>query len=167
MLVCLIPNWRQLSIVVSDWESDILYTMLIVPLNSLEGDEHTLVQNVQINPRTTAKDLLKMLEDTGTKVSITTVKVVLYRHNLKGRSARKKPQLQNRHIKARLWFATTHCTFWRNVLWSDETKIELFGHKGHRYVWRKMGDTCKLKNTIPTVKHGCHERCQGHDRTKV
>ena len=23
------------------------------------------------------------------------------------------------------------CTFWRNGLWSDETKIELFGHNDH------------------------------------
>ena len=40
-----------------------------------------------------------MLEETGTKVSISTVKRVLYRHNLKGCSARKKPLLQNRHKK--------------------------------------------------------------------
>jgi hypothetical protein len=46
---------------------------------------------VQINPITTAKDLVKMLEETGTKVSMSTVKRILYRHNLKGRSARKKP----------------------------------------------------------------------------
>jgi hypothetical protein len=82
---------------------------------------------VQINPRTTEKDLVKMLEETGTKVSISTVKRVLYRHNLKGRSERKKPLLQNRHKKARLRFATAHGdkdhTLWRNVLWSDETKI--------------------------------------------
>jgi hypothetical protein len=86
---------------------------------------------------------MKMLGETGTKVSISTVKQVLYRHNINGRSARKKPLLQNRHKKARLQFATAHGdknrTFWRNVLWSDETKIELFGHNDHRYVWRKMG----------------------------
>jgi uncharacterized protein YneF (UPF0154 family) len=29
---------------------------------------------MQINPRTTAKDLVKMLEEMGTKVSISTVK---------------------------------------------------------------------------------------------
>ncbi|KAJ8353442.1 hypothetical protein SKAU_G00210090 [Synaphobranchus kaupii] len=46
-----------------------------------------------------AKDLVKMLEGTGTKVSIYTVKRVLYRHNLKGCSIRKKPLLQNRHKK--------------------------------------------------------------------
>ena len=40
-----------------------------------------------------------MREETGTKVFISTVKRVLYRNNLKGRSARRKPLLQNRHKK--------------------------------------------------------------------
>ena len=83
-------------------------------------DERSLVRKVQINPRTTVMDLVKTLKETGTKISISTVKRVLYRHNLKGRSARKKPLLQNRNRKARLGFATAHrdkdCTFWRNVL---------------------------------------------------
>jgi hypothetical protein len=50
---------------------------------------------MQINPRTIAKDLVKMLEETGTKVSISTLKQVLHQNNLKGHSARKKPLLQN------------------------------------------------------------------------
>ena len=33
------------------------------------------------------------------------------------------------------------------ILWSDETKIELFGLNTKCYIWRKPG-------TIPTVKHG-------------
>ena len=33
------------------------------------------------------------------------------------------------------------------ILWSDETKIELFCLIAKRHVWRKPG-------TIPTVKHG-------------
>ncbi|CDQ63196.1 unnamed protein product [Oncorhynchus mykiss] len=76
-------------------------------------DECTLVQKVQINPRTTAKDLVKMLEETGTKVSISTVKRVLYQHNLKGRSARKKPLLQNHHKKSQ----TTVC----NCTWGQRS----------------------------------------------
>jgi hypothetical protein len=63
---------------------------------------------VQINPRTTANDLMKMLEETSTQVSIAIVKRVLYRHNLKGRTARKKSLLQNLHKKAILRFATAH-----------------------------------------------------------
>ena len=34
----------------------------------------------------------------------------------------------------------------RKILWSDETKIELFGLNAKCHVWRKPG-------TIPTVKH--------------
>ena len=34
-----------------------------------------------------------------------------------------------------------------NILWPDESKIELFGLNAKRHVWRKPG-------TIPTVKHG-------------
>ena len=44
--------------------------------------------------------------------------------------------------------------FLENVLWSDETKIELFGHNDHRYVWTKKWEVCKPKNSIPTVMHG-------------
>lgn len=44
--------------------------------------------------------------------------------------------------------------FWDTVLWSDETKLELFGHMDQRFVWRKKGKAYDMKNTIPTVKHG-------------
>ena len=33
------------------------------------------------------------------------------------------------------------------ILWSDETKIALFGLNSKRHIWRKPG-------TVPTVKHG-------------
>jgi hypothetical protein len=63
---------------------------------------------VQINPKTAAKDLVKMLKETGTKVSISTVKQVVYQHNLKGRSARKNTLLQILHKKDGPRFATAH-----------------------------------------------------------
>ncbi len=37
-------------------------------------------------------------------------------------------------------------------MWSDETKIELFGINSTRRVWKKK-DEYNPKNTIPTVKH--------------
>uniref|UniRef100_A0A673Z5I4 Uncharacterized protein n=1 Tax=Salmo trutta TaxID=8032 RepID=A0A673Z5I4_SALTR len=115
-------------------------------------DERTLVRKVLVNPRT-AKDLVSSSIFTGTKVSLSTVKRVLYRHNLKGRSATKKPLLQNCPKKARLRFATAHGdkdgNFWRNILCSDETKIELFGHNDHRYVWRKKGGGLQAEEYHP------------------
>lgn len=48
---------------------------------------------------------------------------------------------------------------WRKVLWSDETKMELFGHC---YVWKEKVEVCKLKYTIKTVKHkGVTVSCHG------
>ena len=44
--------------------------------------------------------------------------------------------------------------FWSNVLWSDKTKIELFGHHEIQKVWRKNGTAYIPKNTVPTVKYG-------------
>jgi hypothetical protein len=38
-------------------------------------------------------------------------------------------------------------TMRNNILWSDETKIELFGLNAKRYVWKKPG-------SIPRLKHG-------------
>ena len=43
------------------------------------------------------------------------------------------------------------------ILWSDETKIELFGLNAKPRVWRKPGTIPTVKHgggSIPTVKHG-------------
>ena len=40
------------------------------------------------------------------------------------------------------------------ILWSDETKIELFGLNAKCHIWRKPGTAHHLANTIPMVKHG-------------
>ena len=99
-----------------------------------------------------------MLAEAGQSLSLSTVKRVLYGHGLKGHSARKKPLPQKKHKKAWLQFANAHrdkvLNLWKHILWSDETKIELFGHNDHCYVWRKKGDACKPGSTIPTVKYG-------------
>ena len=120
-------------------------------------DECTLVRKAQIILRTTAKDLVKMLEETGTKVSISTVKRVLYQHKLKCRSARKshcsKTTIKKPDYGLKLHMGT------KIVLFGEMSsglikKIELFGHNDLRYIWRKKGEACKPKNNIPTVKHG-------------
>uniref|UniRef100_A0AAQ4S701 Transposase Tc1-like domain-containing protein n=1 Tax=Gasterosteus aculeatus aculeatus TaxID=481459 RepID=A0AAQ4S701_GASAC len=81
----------------------------------------------------------------------TTISAALHKSGLFGREARRKPLLCKKHMTARLEDSQTM----RNkILWSDETKIELFGLNAKRYVWRKPGTAHHLANTIPTVKHG-------------
>ena len=66
--------------------------------------------------------------------------------------------LKNAHVQALLKFAKEHLDdpedAWEKVMWSDETKMELFGINSTRCVWRKRNAKYNPKNTIPTVKHG-------------
>ena len=44
---------------------------------------------------------------------------------------------------------------WHNILWTDESKIVLFGSSGHRqYVRCPPGTEFKPQYTVKTVKHG-------------
>ena len=57
--------------------------------------------------------------------------------------------------KVRLEFAKMHIdkpqSFWQNVFWTDETKLELFGKSHQLYVHRSTNEAYKEKNTVPTV----------------
>ncbi|ORD99530.1 TCB1 [Hepatospora eriocheir] len=43
--------------------------------------------------------------------------------------------------------------YWRQILWSDETKINVFGSDGRIYVRRERGNRYLKKYLTPTVKH--------------
>uniref|UniRef100_A0AAY5KZT0 Transposase Tc1-like domain-containing protein n=1 Tax=Esox lucius TaxID=8010 RepID=A0AAY5KZT0_ESOLU len=108
-------------------------------------------------PRTTWQVLVNDLKRAGTTASKKTISNTLCRHGLKSCSARKVPLLKSAHVQACLKFANDHLDDpeeeWEKVMWSDETKIELFGLNSTRRVWRKKKDEYNPKNTIPTVKH--------------
>ncbi len=61
------------------------------------------------------------------------------------------------HKKACKQFAedkqTKDMDYWNHVLWSDETKINVFSSDGVKHVWRQPGDEYKDKCDLPTVKH--------------
>uniref|UniRef100_A0A8C6TZ38 Transposase Tc1-like domain-containing protein n=1 Tax=Neogobius melanostomus TaxID=47308 RepID=A0A8C6TZ38_9GOBI len=71
------------------------------------------------------KDSLKL------PVSTVTVRRRLCEANLLARSPRKVPLLQKRHVLKRIQFSKEHIIWpkekWRNILWTDESKIALLG----------------------------------------
>ncbi|KAI3375538.1 hypothetical protein L3Q82_003864 [Scortum barcoo] len=117
-----------------------------------------ITRTVSKNPRTTRGDLVNDLQRAGTKVTKATISNTLRRQGLKSCSARRVPLLKPVHVQARLKFAREHLDDpeedWENVIWSDETKIELFGKNSTCRVWRRKNAELHPKNTIPTVKHG-------------
>ncbi|KAI3361862.1 hypothetical protein L3Q82_001982 [Scortum barcoo] len=113
---------------------------------------------VSKNPRTTRGDLVNDLQRAGTKVTKATISNTLRHQGLKSCSARCVPLLKPVHVQARLKFAREHLDDpeedWETVIWSDETKIELFGKNSTCRVWRRKNAELHPKNTKPTVKHG-------------
>jgi hypothetical protein len=69
--------------------------------------------------------------------------------------ARKKPLLKEKNKQTRLVLAKRHMgdspNIWKKVLWSNETKIEIFGHQGKRYVLRKPNTPHHSESTIPSI----------------
>ena len=117
-----------------------------------------IVRIVSKEPRTTSKEIKGELQGQGTSVSDRTIRRCLSQSGLHGRRPRRTPLLKKNHKKARLEFAKMHVdkpqSFWENVLWTDETKLELFGKAHQLYVHRLKNQAYEEKNTVPTVKHG-------------
>lgn len=117
-----------------------------------------LLRKVKNNPMITRKELRNDLEAAGTSVSSRTISRELHSSNIKCFQLRKTPMLNKKHVASRLKFTRDHLgngyEFWNSIIWSDETKIEIFGPNAARHVWRTKGTAYDLKNTIPTVKHG-------------
>ncbi len=44
--------------------------------------------------------------------------------------------------------------YWNHVLWSDESKVNLFGSDGVQHVWRRPGEEYQENCALPIVKHG-------------
>uniref|UniRef100_A0A8C7WS48 Transposase Tc1-like domain-containing protein n=1 Tax=Oryzias sinensis TaxID=183150 RepID=A0A8C7WS48_9TELE len=90
-----------------------------------------ILRKVKNQPGATREELVNDLKRAGTTVSKAPISNTLKRHGLKSCIARKVPLLKSAHVKARLKFANDHLDdpeeSWETVLWSDETKIELFG----------------------------------------
>uniref|UniRef100_A0A803JLA2 Transposase Tc1-like domain-containing protein n=1 Tax=Xenopus tropicalis TaxID=8364 RepID=A0A803JLA2_XENTR len=117
-----------------------------------------ILRKVKKHPRTTREELVNDLKLAGTTVTKKTIGNTLHRNGLKSCRARKVPLLKKAHVQARLKFANEHLndsvSDWEKVLWSDETKIELFGINSTRCVWRKKNAAYDPQNTVPAVKHG-------------
>lgn len=91
-------------------------------------------------------------------ISVHTARRRLRAAELYARRPAKKPFISEKNRKARLAFARRYQHWtkddWSKVLWSDESKFNLFNSDGIRYVRRPIGQRFNPKYQVSTVKHG-------------
>lgn len=129
------------------------------PKSLSERDVRTLVKIVSKNPKTSAPELATHLASSlGKIVTPQTVRNRLHRQGYKARTPRNKPYISKINRQKRLEFAKANANkpmeFWRNVLFTDESKFNIFGSDGRKLVWRKPNTELDPQNTNSTVKHG-------------
>ncbi|KAG2468331.1 TCB1 transposase, partial [Polypterus senegalus] len=128
------------------------------PSKLSDWGRRALVREVTKNLMVTLSELQRSSVERGEPSRRTTISAAIHQSGLYGRVARRKPLLSKRHMAARLEFAKRHLkdsqTMRNKILWSDGTKIELFGVNARHHVWRKPGTAHHQANTIPTVQHG-------------
>lgn len=124
-----------------------------------ERDVRFILEEVKKDPFISCPKLTSRLKETaGKDCSSRTIQRCLRSCNFASRIARKKPYINKINRQKRLDFANTHIhkdfDFWKNVIFTDESKFSIFGWDGRKKIWRKPGTSLNKENLLPTVKHG-------------
>lgn len=112
----------------------------------------------EANPEKSSRDIQRELVLKDITVSARTIRRILNKMGLFGRVAAAKPLISKKNKATRLQFAMAHLDWsvmkWRTVLWSDESKFQIFQNAGRKFVRRPRNKRYDMKYTKPTVKHG-------------
>lgn len=129
-----------------------------------ENDVRRTARLIQSGEADTAVEVTKILTDTtNMDVSSQTICRALRKVGLRAGAKTKKPALKPRHKSARLDFAIEHQHWtmedWKQVIWSDETKIMMKGSDGRKWVWKKRGEAPSDRTVQGTEKFGGGSLC--------
>lgn len=128
------------------------------PRVSCARDDRILIRDSMSNRRSTVPQLRVRWKQHGVNASDTTVRRRLSVNGIHARIPRKKPFLTQRHKDLRLNFAREHEDWtwvdWSVVLFSDESKINLYQHDGTSYVHRRAGEDMLPECITHTRKFG-------------
>lgn len=131
----------------------------IRPRKSTPATDRQMVRLSKADPRKTAADIRnEVFTGNESGLSVRTVRRRLNEAGLLGRIPRKKPFLSEDNRCRRLAFARRYRDWslreWKNVLWTDETKITLYGSDGKKYIRRPKNKEFDPKYTESTRKYG-------------
>jgi len=118
-------------------------------------DDAMIVRIAKKEPKITSRSIVEM---TNLPICDRTVRRRLRENGLKNTFAAKRPFISLTNKRKRLNFAkkfiNNPLNYWKTVLWSDESKFEIFGRKRRSRVWRKSDEAFKEANIQSTIKYG-------------
>lgn len=122
-------------------------------------DKRIIMKKVRQDPRKSAPSLAaEMAQEHDKKVHPETIRRAIRENGYNGRVARKKPFISEINKQKRKKFAKEYLqkdfSYWKNVIFVDESKFNIFGSDGRVMVWRKPNEELNKENLRPTVKHG-------------
>lgn len=122
-------------------------------------DKRFIVRRIEKNPKISAEELSReVAERCHIKITGQAIRNFLVSTGYNSRTVRRKPYISAVNKAKRLAFAQKYGSmdekFWSTVIFSDESKFNLFGHDGRQRVWRKRNTALDPKNVNLTVKHG-------------
>ena len=103
-------------------------------------EDKVIQRKIKIDRRKSASSVKdEIMQEIGITISSQTVRRRAHEAGLYGRVARKKPYVNKANRLKRLNYVKTYrdkeMSFWKHVLWSDESKYNLFGSDGKVIVW--------------------------------
>lgn len=125
----------------------------------IQSDDRLIIRKISENPKLSVQKLADEAKHfLGKDCSASTIRCILRSHDFQGRVPLKKPFINKKNKVTRLTFAKNHVlkdpTFWDTVIFSDESKLNVFGSDGRSIVWRKPNKQLDVKNLRTTVKQG-------------
>ena len=129
------------------------------PKKLSERDKKTIISVIESGECDTAVEVSKYLSKYHKKIiSASTIRRTLQKSGLKSSKKVKKPFLSSRHSKERFDFSKRYKDWtvhdWRQVFWSDETKINRFSSDGTKWFWKSKKEMIKSRNVDGTLKFG-------------
>ncbi len=128
------------------------------PPKMTERDNCHLMQILNKNRRININELCEdFVASTSTNISQITLKQHLHKNKIYGRVGVKKPFVNAANRMKRFSWAKKRKNWvneWENIIWSDESRYEVFRGNGKRYVWRNTQEKYNPKCLIPTFKSG-------------
>ncbi|KAG1415692.1 hypothetical protein G6F59_009639 [Rhizopus arrhizus] len=106
----------------------------------------------------TGKDVQRYLCDLGCAIGYSACLKLLKSMGFQARIKKHKPFLKAIHMKKRLAWANAHKDWtkddWRRMVFSDETKVNVWGSDGVKYYWKRVDDKLRFHHLDLTVKGG-------------